>query len=151
MSTFVQVESAYFIPRAIYIPSIWNFTNSISDPTNWSSIIIENLLIKNSAAMFVVDNTKMRQRGEVPGNQLEFHFDLRLYLFCFLLRAKNNGRSTDNVRPDRGLDWSNSGLAGHFWIQTLYFPYSCRLMLYNAAMISFFFGVFCCFALNPSK
>ena len=42
-------------------------------------------------------------------------------------------------------------LTGHFWIQTLYFPYSCRLMLYNAAMISFFFGVFCCFALNPSK
>ena len=42
-------------------------------------------------------------------------------------------------------------LTGHFWTQTLYFPYSCRLMLYNAAMISFFFGVFCCFALNPSK
>ena len=42
-------------------------------------------------------------------------------------------------------------LTGHFWIQTLYFPYSCRLMLYNAAMISFFFGVFCCFALNPKK
>ena len=30
------------------------------------------------------------------------------------LRAANNGRSTDNVRPDRGLDRSNSGLAGHF-------------------------------------
>ena len=29
-------------------------------------------------------------------------------------RAANNGRSTDNVRPDRGLEWSNSGLAGHF-------------------------------------
>ena len=42
-------------------------------------------------------------------------------------------------------------LTGHFWIQTLYFPDSCRLMLYNAAMISFFFGLFCCFALNPSK
>ena len=42
-------------------------------------------------------------------------------------------------------------LTGHFWIQTFHFPYSCRLMLYNAAMISFFFGVFCCFALNPSK
>ena len=41
-------------------------------------------------------------------------------------------------------------LTGHFWIQTLYFPYSCRLMLYNAAMISFFFDVFCCFSLNPS-
>ena len=24
-------------------------------------------------------------------------------------------------------------------------------MLYNPAVISFFFGVFCCFALNPSK
>ena len=42
-------------------------------------------------------------------------------------------------------------LTGHFWIQTLYFPYSCPLMLYNAAMISFFFGFFFCFALNPSK
>ena len=31
-----------------------------------------------------------------------------------LFRAANNGRSTDNVRPDRGLDRSNSGLAGHF-------------------------------------
>ena len=42
-------------------------------------------------------------------------------------------------------------LTGHCWIQTFYFPYSCRLMLYNTAMISFFFGLFCCFALNPSK
>ena len=30
------------------------------------------------------------------------------------VRAANNGRSTDNVRPDRRLDRSNSGLAGHF-------------------------------------
>ena len=29
-------------------------------------------------------------------------------------RAQNNGRSTDNVRPDRGPDPSNSRLAGHF-------------------------------------
>ena len=29
-------------------------------------------------------------------------------------RAANNCRSTDNVWPDRGLDRSNSGLAGHF-------------------------------------
>ena len=29
-------------------------------------------------------------------------------------RAQINGRSTDNVRPERGLDRSNSGLAGHF-------------------------------------
>ena len=27
--------------------------------------------------MFVVDNMKTRQREEDPGNQLEFHFDLR--------------------------------------------------------------------------
>ena len=32
----------------------------------------------------------------------------------FHYRAQNNGRSTDNVRPDRGLDRSNSRLAGHF-------------------------------------
>ena len=42
-------------------------------------------------------------------------------------------------------------LASHFWRRTFYFPYSCPLMLYNAVLISFFFGVFCCFALNPSK
>ena len=30
------------------------------------------------------------------------------------VRAKNNGRSTHNVRPDRGLDRSNSRLASHF-------------------------------------
>ena len=42
-------------------------------------------------------------------------------------------------------------LSSHFWIQTFYFPYSCRLMLYNTAMISFFFGLFCYFALNPSN
>ena len=71
--------------------------------------------------------------------------------FSWAPRAANNGWSTDNVRPDRRLDRSNFRHAGHFWIQTLYFPYSCRLMLYNAAMIPFFFDVFCCFALNPSK
>ena len=28
-------------------------------------------------------------------------------------RARNNGRSTDNVRTDCGFDWSNVRLAGH--------------------------------------
>ena len=42
-------------------------------------------------------------------------------------------------------------LTGQFWIRTFYFPYSCRLMLHNAVVISFFFGVFCCFAINHSK
>ena len=32
-------------------------------------------------------------------------------------------------------------LTGHFWIQTFFFPYSCRLMLYNAVMISFTLAV----------
>jgi hypothetical protein len=27
---------------------------------------------------------------------------------------RNNGRSTDNVRPECGVVWSNSCLAGHF-------------------------------------
>ena len=31
------------------------------------------------------------------------------------------------------------------------FSYSCRLMLYNAVVMSFFFGVFCCFPVNPCK
>ena len=35
--------------------------------------------------MFVVDNMKMRQPGEDPGNKLEFHFDLRK-LFIYVLR-----------------------------------------------------------------
>ena len=34
--------------------------------------------------------------------------------FTLYSRAENNGQSTDNVRPDRRLDRSNSGLAGHF-------------------------------------
>ena len=33
-------------------------------------------------------------------------------------------------------------LTGHFWIQTFYFPYSCRLMLYNALLISFSLAFF---------
>ena len=37
---------------------------------------------------------------------------------CTTHRAQNNGRSTDNVRPDRGLDRSNSHLTGHFWMGT---------------------------------
>ena len=68
-----------------------------------------------------------------------------------LMTAENNGWSTDNVRPDRGLDQSNSGFAGHFWIQTFYFPYSCCLMFHKAAMSSLFLGVFLLFALKPSK
>ena len=32
-----------------------------------------------------------------------------MHLNC---RAGSNGRSTDNVRPDWGFDWSNVGLAG---------------------------------------
>ena len=39
---------------------------------------------------------------------------LDMFLLSISCRAANNGRSTDNVRPDRGLDRSNSGLAGHF-------------------------------------
>ena len=37
-----------------------------------------------------------------------------------MCRAQNNGRTTGNVRPDPGLDRSNSRLAGHFWIVTFY-------------------------------
>ena len=32
---------------------------------------------------------------------------------CFKYRARNNGRSTDNVRTDSGFDRSNFRLAGH--------------------------------------
>ena len=42
-------------------------------------------------------------------------------------------------------------LTGNFRTRTFYFPYSCHLMLYNTVVISFLFGVFCCFAVNPSK
>ena len=90
--------------------------------------------------------TKLQLRSMLSSKKVTDHF----------FRAANNGRSTDNVRPVIA-DLTGQTpvlpviLTGHFWIQTLYFPYNCRLMLYNAAMISFFFGVFCCFALNPSK
>ena len=30
-----------------------------------------------------------------------------------IIRAQNNGRSTDNFRPDWEFDWSNVHLAGH--------------------------------------
>ena len=70
-------------------------------------------------------------------------------------RTQNNGRSTDNVRPDRGLDWSNSRLAGHFWMWTFnnifHTVVAQYVLLYNAVMISFFFGFFCCLALTPLK
>ena len=70
-------------------------------------------------------------------------------------RAENNGWSTDNVRLIVDLTGQTPVLpvilTGHFWIQTFYFPYSCCLMFYNAAMSSLFLGVFLLFALNPSK
>ena len=47
----------------------------------------ENLLIKNSAAMFVVDNMKTRQRRVDPGNQLEFHFDICKLFISVLLSS----------------------------------------------------------------
>ena len=37
---------------------------------------------------------------------------------CVNDTAQNNGWSTDNVWPDRGLDRSNSHIAGHFWTRT---------------------------------
>ena len=52
-----------------------------------SSEIIGNLLIKNSAAMFVVDNMKTRQRRVDPGNQLEFHFDICKLFISVLLSS----------------------------------------------------------------
>ena len=33
---------------------------------------------------------------------------------CMVFMAQNNGQSTDNVQPDRGLDRSNSCLTSHF-------------------------------------
>ena len=53
-------------------------------------------------SQFVLLACTLRHGGYV-GGQEQKHF-----------RAQNNGRSTDNVRPDRGLDRSNSRLAGHF-------------------------------------
>ena len=37
--------------------------------------------------MFVVDNMKTRQRGEDPGNQPEFHFDLCKHFLSVLLSS----------------------------------------------------------------
>ena len=42
-------------------------------------------------------------------------------------------------------------LTGHLWIRTFYFPYSCRLMLYNAAMISIFFAFFAALLLQKDS
>ena len=71
---------------------------------------------------------------------------LRAPLCCLqldnVIRAQNNGRSTDNVRPDRGVDRSNSRLAGH---SDRSFLDACRLI------VAGFFSFFCSFALNPLK
>ena len=74
-----------------------------------------------------------------------------------LVRAENNGRSTDNVRPDRGLDRSNSGLAGHFDRSRLEYNHtnilfsmqlplnaSCSIMLERFFSLAFL----CCFVLS---
>ena len=57
---------------------------------------------------------------------------LRAPLCCLqldnVIRAQNNGRSTDNVRPDRGVDRSNSRLAGH---SDRSFLDACRLMRFT--------------------
>ena len=42
-------------------------------------------------------------------------------------------------------------LTGHLWICTFYFPYSCRLMLHNAAMISIFFAFFAALLLQKDS
>ena len=67
-------------------------------------------------------------RGVVPP-RLTYSKIILLLTFEFKVlpfyRAQNNGRSTDNARPDRGLDQSNSRLAGHFGRS---FLDACRLM-----------------------
>ena len=56
------------------------------------------------------------ENNTAPGDAgTEQYRDKTLSMRCVsVIRVANNGRSTDNVRPDRGLDRSNSGLAGHF-------------------------------------
>ena len=56
-----------------------------------------------SVMLFLVYASSNYQVSWVISNLLWFH-----------VRAENNGRSTDNVQPDRGLDWLNSRLTGHF-------------------------------------
>ena len=63
--------------------------------------------------MYMFDRTQFI----FPHIQLSYivviHVDVHVHVNV-LFRAANNGRSTDNVRPDRGLDQPNSGLVGHF-------------------------------------
>ena len=58
------------------------------------------------------------QPQQIQNNMLnqvnETLFNCLLFIVFVHARAANNGRSTDNVRFDRGLDRSNSGPAGHF-------------------------------------
>ena len=63
--------------------------------------------------MYVAFARNVPRLSQMNGVDRQF-CELRLSLFYANHRAANNGRSTDNVRPDGGLDRSNSGLAGHF-------------------------------------
>ena len=49
---------------------------------------------------------------QITSRFLSFHFKISLSTRTFY-RARNNGRSTDNVRTDSGFDRSNFRLAGH--------------------------------------
>ena len=85
-----------------------------------------------------------------------------IQITTILLIKKGFGASWDDLWASTGLkitagQWTMSGLivdltgqtlifpvilTGHFWIRTFYFPYSCRLMLYNAVLISFSLAFF---------
>ena len=79
---------------------------------------------------------------------------LRFFSINFITIVKGEGVSglkiTAGQRTISGLIADLTGetlilpviLTGHFWIQTFYFPYTCRVMLYNALLISFSLAFF---------
>ena len=79
---------------------------------------------------------------------------LRFFSINFITIVKGEGVSglkiTAGQRTMSGLIADLTGetfilpviLTGHFWIQAFYFLYTCRLMLYNALLISFSLAFF---------
>ena len=120
----VQPPSPLEFPGLLTPPPPWNFqfppwwgSGYFLEPHIVSFWSQSNLLIYNlDCAIKVIQ--KLQTSLEI--NKSCWNQRVINILVKVLIRAQNKGRPTDNVRPDRGFDRSNSRLAGHFWMRTFY-------------------------------
>ena len=101
------------------MPCVWETSQNLtSNPKSFRPLFHELLCLSKTCKWSSVLHYKIQEQFNLRCN-IQFwklslkHRYLGLSLWC-LYRAANNGWSTDNVRPDRRLDRSNSGLASHF-------------------------------------